>query len=268
MAANARRIGWLVAFSVLCLVAALVAPSFPQPTTYHGFGDRHAAFGIPNFADTTSNAGFLIAGLWGLAIVLGGRARLEDAQERWPWIAFFVGVVLTAFGSAYYHLAPDNERLFWDRLPINIALMALVSAQIVDRISIRAGVALLVPLLLVGAASVVYWRATERAGQGNIVPYVVLQGYAIVILVWLALALRSRYTRGRDIFWIFAWYALAKVLEAFDAPIFRLSGGTISGHTLKHLAATMAALVVCAMLARRTLVAPARPRVTTVRARP
>jgi hypothetical protein len=266
MAANARRIGWLVAFSVLCVVAALIAPSFPQPATYHGFGDTRAAFGIPNFADTVSNVAFLIAGLWGLAIVLGGRARLEDAQERWPWVAFFVGLVLTAFGSAYYHLAPDNERLFCDRLPITIALMALVSAQIVDRISIRAGVALLVPLLLVGAASVLYWRATERAGQGNIVPYVVLQGYAIVILVWLALAVPSRYSRGRDILWIFAWYALAKVFEALDAPIFRL-GGIVSGHTLKHVAAGVAGFVVCAMLARRTLVARARPRVTTVRAR-
>jgi hypothetical protein len=262
MAANARRIGWLVAFSIFCLVAALVAPSFPQPARYHGFADTRALFGIPNFGDTASNAAFLIAGLWGLAIVLGGRARFEEAQERWPWIAFFVGLVLTAFGSAYYHLAPDNERLFWDRLPITIALMALVSAQIVDRISIRAGIALLVPLLAVGVVSAIYWRATERAGAGNLVPYVVLQGYAAVILLWLALALPSRYTRGRDLLWIFGWYVLAKLFEALDHPIFNL-GHIVSGHTLKHLAAAIAGFVACAMLARRTLASPARPRVTT-----
>ena len=29
---------------------------------------------------------------------------------------FFAGILLTAFGSSFYHLAPDNERLFWDRL--------------------------------------------------------------------------------------------------------------------------------------------------------
>ena len=30
-------------------------------------------------------------------------------------------MLLTAVGSSYYHLAPDNERLFWDRLPMTIA---------------------------------------------------------------------------------------------------------------------------------------------------
>jgi hypothetical protein len=129
MAANSRRIGWLVAFTVLCVVAALVAPSFPQPTGYHGFVDTRAAFGIPNFANVASNIPFLIAGLWGLAVVLGGGARFQEPQERWPWIAFFAGLVLTTFGSAYYHLAPNNETLFCDRLPITIALMALVSVR-------------------------------------------------------------------------------------------------------------------------------------------
>jgi len=251
MTVHPRRIGWLVAFTVVCLVAALVAPSFPQPPGYHGFIDRRAAFGIANFGDVASNFGFLISGLWGLALVFG-RARFEEPQERWPWAAFFLGLVLTAFGSAYYHLAPDNERLFWDRVPITITLMALVSAQIVDRISIRAGVALLAPLLLVGIASVVYWRATERAGNGNLVPYVVLQGYAAVTLLGLALALPSRYTRGRDLLWIFGWYALAKVCEVFDERIFHF-GNVVSGHTLKHLAAAMAGIVACVMLRHRTL---------------
>lgn len=249
MAAHPRRIGWLVAFTVICVVAALIAPSFPQPPGYHGFIDRRAVLGIANFGDVASNVGFLVSGLLGLALVFGG-ARFEEPQERWPWAAFFLGLVLTAFGSAYYHLAPDNERLFWDRVPITIALMALVSAQIVDRISIRAGVALLAPLLLVGIASVVYWRATERAGSGNLVPYVVLQGYAVVILLCLALALPSRYTRGRDLLWIFGWYALAKVFEVFDERIFRF-GNVLSGHTLKHIAAGMAGFVACWMLARR-----------------
>lgn len=264
-AANSRRIGWLVAFTVLCIVAALVAPSLPQPGGYHGFVDRRSAFGIPNFGDVASNAGFLIAGLAGLAIVLGGRARFELALERWPWIVFFAALVLTAFGSAYYHLAPDNARLFWDRLPITIALMALVSSQIVDRISVRVGVSLLVPMLVIGAATVVYWRATERAGAGNLMPYVILQGYAVLIMLWLALALPSRYTRSADILWIFAWYVLAKIFETFDEQVFRL-GNIVSGHTLKHLAASMSGFVACAMLARRTLVASAQWRGTRGRA--
>jgi hypothetical protein len=238
---------------VLCVVAAFVVPALPQPAAYHGLVDRRSAFGIANFGDVASNAGFLIAGLAGLAIVLGGRARFEHAQERWPWAVFFAGLVLTAFGSVYYHLAPDSARLFWDRLPMTVAFMALVSTQIVDRISVRAGVALLVPMLVVGAASVIYWRATERAGAGNVVPYAILQGYAVLILLWLALAVPSRYTRGADLLWIFGWYVLSKVLETFDEQVFQL-GNIVSGHTLKHVAASMSGFVACAMLARRTLV--------------
>jgi hypothetical protein len=160
--------------------------------------------------------------------------------------------VLTGLGSGYYHLTPDNERLFWDRLPMTIAFMSLIAAQIADRIDVRAGVALLAPMLLVGAASVIYWRATERAGAGNVIPYAVLQGYSVVILFLLARLHPSRYTRGGDIYWVFAGYVIAKVLETFDRQLYEL-GHVTSGHSLKHVAAGVAALVVCRMLWLRKL---------------
>ena len=83
-------------------------------------------FGIDNFFDVISNLGFLIVGMVGLVIVFGGRAQFEFRSERWPYAVFFLGVLLTALGSGYYHLAPDNESLFWDRLPMTIAFMGLV----------------------------------------------------------------------------------------------------------------------------------------------
>jgi hypothetical protein len=112
--------------------------------------------------------------------------------------------------------------------------------------------ALLVPMLLVGAASVLYWIVTERAGAGNVMPYAVLQGYSVVILFLLARLQPSRYTRGNDIYWVFAGYVLAKLLETFDRQLFGL-GHVASGHSLKHLAAAVAGLVVCRMLWLRTL---------------
>jgi hypothetical protein len=165
-------------------------------------------------------------------------------------------MLLTALGSGYYHLAPDNETLFWDRLPMTIAFMGLVASQIVDRINVRAGLALLVPMLLLGAASVIYWRATERAGVGNVLPYGILQGYSVVIVLLLALLSPSRYTRGNDLYWVFGWYVLSKILETFDAQVLAL-GGAVSGHTLKHIAAAMAGVSVCYMLMHRTLEEPA-----------
>lgn len=241
------RIHGLIAFTLVCLAVALFAPAMPQPLAYHNFIDQRAMFGLANFLDVASNIGFLIAGAAGLVVCLRRATVFESDAERWPYALFFVGLLLTALGSSYYHLAPDNERLFWDRLPMTIAFMSLIAAQIVDRMNRRAGLALLAPMLLIGAASVVYWRATERAGAGNVFPYGVLQGYSIVVLLLITWLAPSRYTRGRDIYWVFGWYVIAKLLELFDRAIFD-SGGVVSGHTLKHLAAGAAGLVVCRML--------------------
>lgn len=243
---------WLIAFTVLSLVAALLLPALRQPLEYHDFADHRHALGIKNFLNVVSNAGFLIGGLWGGGIILGRRACFASASEHWPYSVFFLGLVLTALGSAYYHLAPDNESLFWDRLPMTIAFMALVASQIVDRIGVRAGLLLLLPLLLLGVASVVYWRATERMGAGNVMPYVIVQGYAVIVLLLLAMLNPSRYTRGSDIYWVFGWYALGKFLEAFDTEVLALNHA-ISGHTLKHFAAAAAGFTVCHILLCRTL---------------
>ncbi|MFZ1641054.1 MAG: alkaline phytoceramidase [Candidatus Contendobacter sp.] len=249
----AMRTWLIVVFTLLCIAAALLLPAVPQSLEYHHFADRRDLLGIANFLDVVSNLGFLIVGIAGLVIVFGARARFEFGSERWPYAVFFLGALLTALGSGYYHLAPDNESLFWDRLPMTVAFMGLVSSQIVDRINIRAGLALLVPMLLIGAASVIYWRATERAGAGNVIPYGILQGYSVIIVFLLARLSPSRYTRGNDLYWVFGWYVLSKILETFDAQVLDYLGGVVSGHTLKHVAAALAGWTVCYMLMHRTL---------------
>ena len=243
---------WFIGLTILALLAALLLPAVKQPLDYHDFADHRHAHGIDNFLDVVSNAGFLIFGVMGLLIIGKGRACFERPAERWPYLAFFIGMLLTALGSGYYHLAPDNETLFWDRLPMTIAFMGLVASQIVDRISVRAGLVLLPPALLVGVASVIYWLITERLGAGNVIPYGILQAYTILVVLLLAIVNPSRYTRGSDIYWVFAWYALAKVLETYDLQVLEFSG-LVSGHTMKHFAAAFAGFSVCRMLLKRTL---------------
>jgi hypothetical protein len=264
----ATRIRAVAIFTALCLAAALVVRAMPQPVSYHDFADHRALFGITNFFDVASNLGFLLVALIGFAVVFLPRTSFEFESERLAYAVFFVGMLLTAAGSAYYHLAPDNERLFWDRLPMTIAFMSLLAAQVSERISMRAGLLLLVPMLLIGAASVFYWRATERAGAGNVVPYGILQGYAVIMLFLITYLHPSRYTRGTDLYWVFAAYVAAKVLELLDREVLAF-GHTVSGHTLKHLAAALGGLVVCRMLALRTLNAPEpRPALVAATARP
>lgn len=247
-----NRTSCIIAFTVLSVLAAFLLPAIPQPAAYHHFADQRSALGVANFLDVVSNTGFLIAGIAGLIVVVRRRTWFEFPSERWPYGMLFVGLLLTAAGSAWYHLMPDNERLFWDRLPMTIAFMSLIAAQITDRISVRAGLALLVPMLFVGAATVVYWIATERADAGNVTPYLVLQGYSVVMLLALALLYPSRYTRGADVYWVLAAYVIGKVFELLDREVLAL-GNIVSGHSLKHLAAAVAGLMIGRMLWLRVL---------------
>jgi hypothetical protein len=76
-----------------------------------------------------------------------------------------------------------------------------------------------------------------------VLPYGILQGYSVVIVLLLAMLSSSRYTRGNDLYWVFGWYVLSKLLETFDAQVLALSS-VVSGHTLKHMAAAMAGVTV------------------------
>src|SRR5512137_897511 len=165
-----KRTWMIVGLAAVAVAAAFLLPAMPQPPAYHDFADSRTMLGIANFLDVTSNGAFLLVGVAGMVVAVRPSTRLTTGGERVRYAVFFAGIVLTATGAAYYHLAPDNETLFWDRLPMTISFMALVAAQVAERISLRAGVILLAPMLLVGVGSVVYWRETERAGAGNVTP--------------------------------------------------------------------------------------------------
>lgn len=254
-----RRAWYFAAFTLLAIAAAVLLPAVPQPAEYHRLADDRPMLGIANFLDVASNAAFLLAGLAGLWATLRPGTAFASPRERWPYALFFAGLLLTAAGSAYYHLWPDNETLFWDRLPMTVAFMSLIASQVVDRLSVRTGLALLLPMLALGIVSVVYWRVTERAGAGNVVPYAVLQAYAVVAVAWLAVLHPSRYTHGGAIYAVFTAYVLAKVLEHFDHELYAL-GGVVSGHTLKHVAAAASGFVVCWMLLSRSEIGHAAAR--------
>jgi hypothetical protein len=245
------------AIALFLITAAIVAaialyyPRTPQSLSYHHFADHRAWLGIPNFGDVVSNIGFAIVGIWGLIFLL--RIRPEehfiDPRERWPYVLVFIGMLLTAFGSSYYHLAPDNARLVWDRLPMTIVFMSMVAAIIMERISVSAGLWLWPVLLAIGAGSVVQWHLSEVHGHGDLRFYAAVQVYSALVLL-LALVLPAKYTRSADFAVIAAFYVLAKILETTDKQIFA-AGNIVSGHTLKHLSAAGAGYWILRMLQKR-----------------
>ena len=243
----------LLAVAVVIAIIALLLPPIPQPLAYHNFADQRAWLGIPNFGDVVSNLAFVIVGLCGPIFLFTPRAaRFSDPRERWLYLVMFAGLILTAFGSAYYHLAPGNARLVWDRIPIMMVFMALLAAVIAERVSTSAGLWLFPVLQAAGIGSVLIWRAGELRGHGDLRFYAAVQVYAILVLL-LVLLLPAKYTRGSDFAVVVGFYVLAKILEEADRQVFAL-GHIVSGHTLKHLAAAAAGYWILRMLKRRTLI--------------
>jgi hypothetical protein len=243
----------LITVAVVVAIVALLLPPIPQPLAYHNFADQRSWLGIPNFGDVASNLPFALVGVYGLIFLRKPRPQtFTDPRERWLYVFLFAGLILTAFGSAYYHLEPGNARLVWDRIPINMVFMALLAAVIAERVSVRAGL-LLFPLLEpAGIASVLVWRAGQLQGHGDLRFYAAVQVYAILVLL-LLLLFPANYTRGSDFAVVVGFYVLAKILEESDRQIFAL-GHIVSGHTLKHLAAAAAGYWILRMLQKRVIV--------------
>ena len=208
-----------------------VVPPIPQDEAYHALADSRALAGVPNFGNVVSNLGFLVVGFMGLRLCVG--RGIEGASRSWT--VFFFGVLLVAFGSGYYHWTPNSDTLAWDRLPMTIAFMALFSALVAEYIRPEIERTLLRVAVAVGILSVIWWRYT-----GDLRFYAWVQFAPLLALLFIAIAFRARYTGGRFLVLGLVFYALAKVAEHWDIAIFAATSETISGHSLKHLLATVA----------------------------
>jgi hypothetical protein len=247
----------LLLITVACVAAAILLPAMPQPLSYHQFADCRTLFGVTNFFNVSSNLPFLVAGAWGLVIIFQGGGNFIEPREQLPYLVFFLGALLTCLGSAYYHAAPDNTRLVWDRLPMTLGFAGLVAAALAERLNLRLGQRALWPLLAMGVITVLYWYGSERTGAGNVMPYGVYQGWSILIIVLVLIWYPAmRYTHGSLLAWAAIWYGLAKLFETFDLQVYRLLGGTLSGHTIKHLVAAIAVFAIVWQLRLRQVLPP------------
>ena len=248
---RARLLALLLLTAALAGALALLAP-LAQPLSYHEFADRRAFFGVPNFLNVLSNLALLLVAALGLGLLRrGGGAVFVERAERWPYALFFLAVAATSLGSAWYHLAPDNARLFWDRLPMSVGFAALVAAVLGERWDAKAGLRLLAPLVAAGAATVLWWRFSEAGGAENALPYFAFQAWAILAVVLLMLFFPPKYTRSAYLFSAVALYGAALTAELLDRHLFAL-GQIVSGHTMKHLLAALAVYQVVRMLRTRT----------------
>ncbi len=249
------RAGVLWGVAGLAVLAVALLPPISDEPAYQTFVDSRALAGIPNFADVVSNLAFVVPGVVGLAYLLpSGRrpATFQEPAERWPYLVFFAGVLISGFGSAYFHLGPDTVRLAVDRTPITVAFMGFVAAMVSDRLSPRLGRAVLWPLVALGLGSVAFWFLGELDGAGDLRPYVLVQYLPMLLVPLLCVLFESRYPDGAAVWGTLLLYGGAKVAEVSDAAIFAM-GHVVSGHTLKHLLGGLAAYWLLRVLQRRRL---------------
>ncbi len=236
--------------AVIALVMLVYGP-IAQPVGYHNFADNSVLFGLLHVGDVLSNLGFALVAVWGWLRLYPKRENPAILAGWGGYRLFLAGLFLTALGSGYYHLMPDNPRLFWDRWPIALTCAGILAAI---RAETRPGINAhkdAIGLGIFATISVIWWRYTDIYGEtGDLRPYLLLQALPLLLIPlwqWIyGLAKRDRMAFGLAII----LYVAAKVTEILDHQIMGMLGG-LSGHTLKHLLATLAAAVIVARLIER-----------------
>ena len=210
--------------ALVALLAILASPfvlSIVRTPAFHLYPDSRVALVL-------SNLPFLVVA----ALARGAPGYLR------------VSVAAIALGSGAYHARPGDELLALDWAPIALTLMLLAATVIERRVAF-----MLAPILALG--SVAYWLATGGTHSGgNMAPYVVTQAAGVFIPPLIALIAPGR-VRALWLLAGVACFALARVAAAYDRELLEASG--LSGHSIKHIVAALAAW--CAL------------RATTVRSR-
>jgi hypothetical protein len=229
----------LLAACVCLAFVGLFGPAVGQPANYHDFADARFLWGLPFAMDVLSNLPFAIAGCAGIGLLLAMPSRDISNVQRAMTLLFCVGLVLTALASSWYHWQPDDAGLAIDRTGMAIAFAGLLGLAAASRISERAGAVVGLGVLLLAPLCIKVWSNT-----GNVLPWAVLQFGGMGLVVWIA-SLRVGHS-ALPVRWGFVIlaYAAAKLLELNDGAIFEFTGHLVSGHTLKHVVASLAAVPV------------------------
>ena len=236
---------WLLALAGgALLLVALFAPALAQPPHAHDFADQRAWWGLPHALDVLSNLPFAIASVLGLrALHRLPAAALPKAQRACARL-FFAGLLVVAVGSSWYHWAPDDLGLAIDRGAMSVAFAGLLGLLVAGLVRERAGAATAAALLVLAPASVAAWFAT-----GNVLPWAVVQFGGMPLLLLAALVPSRPGTLAVRWSLVLLAYALAKLFEANDLVLFAAGGELLSGHSLKHVVAALAAWPVIHALA-------------------
>lgn len=213
----------LIILGVIMLIAVIIAYPINQDLAYHDFSDDNIFLKVNNFWNVTSNLPFLIVGFLGVYNIK------SIAQKKFQYLVFFSGVFLIGIGSSYYHYNPNNFTLIFDRLPMTVVFMSLISIVISEFVNCKIGSKLLIPILLFGLVSVLYWIFFNDLSL-----YVFIQFYPMLAIPIILICFKSKHTNTYGYWLLLIFYIIAKLCEYYDDEIFGVLKA-ISGHSLKHI---------------------------------
>lgn len=235
-----QKIGFFLMAVLIFIVPVIIFMQEPiaQDPGYHLFKDTRFIFSVNNFYNVISNIPFLMVGLLGLyKIIISNQLKLL-VELKLAYLLLYFGLVLVAFGSGYYHLEPNNQTLLWDRLPMTISFMALMSVLIGEFLSVKTAKLILMPLIIVGIASVLHWYLGELKGVGDLRFYILVQFVPVLSIPIILSFFKSSFKQVYGYWLLLLAYIVAKILEYFDGEVFGFSG-LVSGHSLKHVMAAL-----------------------------
>jgi len=165
---------------------------------YNNFADCKCMCNIKNYYNVLSNLMFVIGGLYNI---------FDD-------FILCLCSILVCIGSAYYHLNPNIDTLFYDRLPMQISFTYLILSKITLNIYEQ------IFIVLYSFYVLIKWKFTL-----DLIPYASFQ--TALIIYWLLF--------DKQMLLSIICYILAKICEDLDYEIYYLTHNSISGHTLKHI---------------------------------
>ena len=230
-----HKLTLLTSITIIGIAIVFSMNPIAQSIDYHNFIDSKTIFNIPNFYNVISNFGFILLGCFGFTKAI--------TKNKKSYLLYFLlgGILLTGIGSGYYHWHPNNTTLVFDRLPMVIVFMTFFTFIISNYISSKNRGTYHITFLGVGIASVLYWSYTERLGVGDLRPYALVQFLPMLLIPLIIFLYRNKNNHSYYIFPVLSFYALAKLSEHFDKFIYTFSKETISGHSIKHVFAAIAA---------------------------
>ena len=237
-----KKIIILISLFAVSLIAVMLFGEIEQYQSYHNFADSRTFFAVPNFFDVSSNLLFAVVGMIGTLFAYK-RVRRE---AYYSWITMFAGVTLVSFGSGYYHWNPNDAALVWDRMPMMIGFMGLFSAVLTEFVNPKLERVMLVPAVVIGVLSVIYWHYTD-----DLRFYIWLQTVTFLAITAVLFLYEGRFTLNRYLLYAFGLFMLSKFTELNDRELYSVNNGLLSGHTLKHILSALAVFYLYLMLKRR-----------------